>query len=167
MRSSLGCDMNFDQAVTKVLAHEGGFVDHPSDPGGATNYGITVAVARENGYKGDMRDLPLDTAKAIYKARYWDKVRADELPEGVRFAMMDYAVNSGPAAAVKALQRVLGVSDDGVIGPATIAAANAVDGYRLAARLNGHRLRFMTGLPTWPTFGKGWARRIAENLLEI
>lgn len=159
--------MNFDEAVTKVLKHEGGYVDHPSDPGGATNYGITIAVARENGYGGSMKDLPLDLAKKIYRAKYWDSVQADKLPSGVRFAIFDYAVNSGPMASIRALQRVLGIMDDGILGPRTIAAASDMDGNRLAARLNGYRLKFMTDLKVWPTFSRGWARRIAENLMEI
>lgn len=159
--------MNFEQAVTIVLKHEGGFVSHPSDPGGATNYGITVAVARENGYTGDMRHLPLQLAKDIYKRKYWDTIKADDLPAGVRFAMFDYAVNSGPVAAIKALQRVLGVMDDGLLGPRTIAAASDIDGNRLAAKLNGFRLKFMTDLKVWPTFGRGWARRIADNLMAL
>lgn len=156
--------MNFTEALKHVLKHEGGYIDHPNDPGGETNFGITVAVARENGYLGDMRTIPMSVVESIYKRKYWDKVRADEMPESVRFALFDYAVNSGPSAAIRALQRVLGVADDGVLGPMTLAAAQAQsDG--LGARLNGYRLKFMTDLKIWPTFGKGWARRIAENLM--
>lgn len=156
--------MNFTEALQHVLKHEGGYVDHPSDPGGETNYGITVKVARENGYLGDMRSIPMHVVADIYKRQYWDTVKCDQMPESVRFALFDYAVNSGPVAASKALQRVLGVADDGIIGPATIGAAQAQsDG--LGARLNGYRLKFMTELKIWPTFGKGWARRIADNLM--
>lgn len=156
--------MNFTEALQHVLKHEGGYIDHPSDPGGETNYGITVAVARENGYLGDMRTIPMSIVESIYKRKYWDKVRADEMPESVRFALFDYAVNSGPGAAIRALQRVLGVADDGVLGPMTLAAAQA-QSEGLGARLNGYRLKFMTDLKIWPTFGKGWARRIADNLM--
>lgn len=156
--------MNFSEALQHVLKHEGGYIDHPDDPGGETNFGITVAVARENGYLGDMRTIPMSVVESIYKRKYWDKVRADEMPESVRFALFDYAVNSGPGAAIRALQRVLGVADDGVLGPMTLAAAQA-QSTGLGARLNGYRLKFMTELKIWPTFGKGWARRIADNLM--
>lgn len=156
--------MNFSEALQHVLKHEGGYIDHPNDPGGETNFGITVAVARENGYLGDMRTIPMSVVESIYKRKYWDKVRADEMPESVRFALFDYAVNSGPGAAIRALQRVLSVADDGVLGPMTLAAAQAQSA-GLGARLNGYRLKFMTELKIWPTFSKGWARRIADNLM--
>ena len=105
--------MNFDQAFDILLKHEGGFSDHAADPGGKTRYGITEAVAREVGYRGDMRELPLDLAKRIYKDRYWDAVRAEELPEAIRYAVFDAAVNSGPRQAILWLQRAVGVRDDG------------------------------------------------------
>lgn len=154
--------MNFDQAFDILLKHEGGFSDHAADPGGKTRFGITEAVAREAGYRGDMRELPLDLAKRIYKSRYWDAVRADELPEAVRYAVFDAAVNSGPRQAIRWLQRAVGVRDDGVIGPITLGAVRATDPQVLLRRMLSARLRFMTDLPTWPTFGRGWARRIAD-----
>lgn len=158
--------MNFDQAFTTLLKHEGGFSDHPADPGGQTRYGITEAVAREVGYRGDMRELPLYLAKSIYKGRYWDAVRADELPEAVRYAVFDAAVNSGPRQAILWLQRAVGTRDDGIIGPQTLAAVRAADPERLLRQLLAQRLRFMTGLPSWSAFGRGWARRIAD-LMEM
>ena len=154
--------MNFDQAFDILLRHEGGFSDHAADPGGKTRFGITEAVAREAGYRGDMRELPLDLAKRIYKDRYWDAVRADELPEAVRYAVFDAAVNSGPRQAIRWLQRAVGVRDDGVIGPITLSAVRATDPQALLRRILSARLRFMTDLPTWPAFGRGWARRIAD-----
>ena len=158
--------MDFDQAFTTLLGHEGGYSNHPADPGGQTRYGITEAVAREAGYRGDMRELPIDLAKRIYKARYWDAVRAEELPEAVRYAVFDAAVNSGPRQAIRWLQRAVGVTDDGIIGPRTLAAVRAADPERLLRLVLAQRLRFMTDLPTWPTFGRGWARRIAD-LMEM
>ena len=158
--------MNFDQAFDILLKHEGGFSDHPADPGGKTRFGITEAVAREVGYRGDMRELPLDLAKRIYKDRYWDAVRADELPEAIRYAVFDAAVNSGPRQATRWLQRAAGAKDDGIIGPQTLAAVRAADPERLLRQLLAQRLRVMTDLPTWPTFGRGWARRIAD-LMEM
>jgi lysozyme family protein len=157
---------DFDTAFHRLLGHEGGYSCHPNDPGGETMWGCTVAVARAHGYQGPMRELPCDTAKAIYRTSYWDKVRADELPAEVRFDVFDAAINSGPAQAVKWLQRAAGVTADGAIGPHTIAAAQAMDGRALMARFTGQRLDFMTDLKTWPTFGRGWAKRIAANLKE-
>ena len=149
--------MNFDAAFDKLLEHERGYSDHAADPGGKTRYGITEAVAREAGYQGDMRDLPLDLAKQIYKEKYW----VEALPPDVRYVVFDAAVNSGPAQAAKWLQRACGVLDDGVIGPQTIQAAQA-EGVK--SKMLAQRLRFMTGLSTWPDFGRGWARRIADLL---
>lgn len=157
--------MNFDDAFGRLLGHEGGFVDHPDDPGGATRYGITQAVARANGYQGDMRDFPIEEAKRIARAQYWDAVQADALPDAVRFDVFDAAYNSGPKQAIKWLQRALGVKDDGQLGPVTLATAAQCDGFRLMARFNGHRLDMLNDLPTWNSFGRGWAQRVAENLM--
>lgn len=156
--------MDFDTAFEKLIGHEGGYVNHPSDPGGETNHGITARVARAHGYQGDMRDLPLEAAKDIARAAYWDKVHADDLPPAIRFDVFDGAYNSGPGQSAKWLQRALGVQDDGDIGPVTLAAAHAADQYRLLAWFNGHRLAFLADLGTWANFGRGWARRIANNL---
>lgn len=156
--------MNFERAFEKLLGHEGGFVDHPKDPGGSTRYGITQRVARANGYEGDMRNFPLAEAKRIARKDYWDAMRADEMPDAVRFDLFDAAYNSGVEQATKWLQRAAGAADDGIIGPKTILAVRMADPHKLAARFNGHRLRFLTDLKTWPDFGRGWARRIADNL---
>lgn len=156
--------MNFDQAFHRLLGHEDGFVDHPSDPGGATNWGVTQAVARANGYKGHMRDFPVDMAKAIYWRQYWVPIKADDLPPAIRYAVFDAAVNSGAKQAVKWLQRAIGVNDDGVVGPQTMTFARAANPDFVLRRMLGDRLQFMTELKTWQTFGRGWARRIAEEL---
>lgn len=156
--------MTFDDAFERLLGHEGGFVEHPSDPGGATRYGITQRVARARGYQGPMQSLSLDLAKQIAREEYWDAVHADDLPPAIRFHMFDAAYNSGVGQAAKWLQRALEVQNDGKIGPVTLAAAHAAEPYLLVAVFNGHRLQFLTDLGTWPTFGKGWARRIANNL---
>jgi lysozyme family protein len=154
--------MNFESAVNKLLGLEGGFSDHPADNGGKTMYGITEAEARRVGYRGDMRELPLDLAKQIYKRDYWDVVKADELPAAVRYVVFDAAVNSGTGQSAKWLQRACGVVDDGVIGPKTVAAANALNGDALRGKLLAQRLRFMANLSDWPAFGRGWARRICD-----
>jgi lysozyme family protein len=155
--------MNIEQALKLLLVHEGGFVDHPDDPGGATKYGITERTARRHGYKGHMRDLPWSLACEIYRLDYWAPIKADQLPDHLRFHVFDAAVNSGPGQAIKWLQQAAGFStqqQDGIIGPRTLSAASMIS----PAKYSAIRLRFMTGLSTWATFGKGWARRIADNL---
>lgn len=152
--------MNIEQALALLLRHEGGFVDHPSDPGQETNHGITERVARQHGYTGDMRDLPLSVATTIYRKQYWAMIKADQLPEALRFHVFDAAVNSGNVQAIRWLQMCAGVKTDGIIGPITIRAAADVSPVEYSAM----RLRFMTNLPTWGAFGKGWARRICDNL---
>lgn len=153
--------MNFDQAFTELLGHEGAYSNNPADPGGETMWGITKAVARENGYTGEMRAMPTEVAKAIYQKKYWTACRCDELPPLLRYPIFDAAVNSGPGQSIKWLQRALKVADDGVIGSKTVAAANAGNAEALYRKLLAQRLKFMTDLKTWDAFGKGWARRIA------
>ena len=156
--------MNFAAAFEKLLGHEGGYSDHKDDPGGKTRYGVTEAVAREVGYRGDMRELPLDLAQRIYKKQYWDAAQAEQLPADVRYIVFDGAVNSGVVQSAKWLQRACGVKDDGVIGPQTIRAANALHPDGLKRRILAQRLRFMATLSNWPAFGRGWANRIADLL---
>lgn len=156
--------MNFAAAFEKLLKHEGGYSDHRDDPGGKTRYGVTEAVAREVGYRGDMRELPLDLAQRIYKERYWDAVQAEQLPADVRYIIFDGAVNSGVVQSAKWLQRACGVKDDGAIGPQTIRAANALHPDGLKRRILAQRLRFMATLSNWPAFGRGWVNRIADLL---
>lgn len=156
--------MNFDAAFQHVLKVEGGYVHHPSDPGGATNMGITEAVARRVGYRGPMQDLPVELAKRIYREDYWNAVRADQLPPAIRYAVFDAAVNSGVAQSVRWLQRALGVQDDGVLGPITLSTANQANPDALRARLVAQRLTFLTNLNTFGTFGRGWTRRCCEIL---
>lgn len=154
----------FSEAVERVLAHEGGFVDHPSDPGGATKFGITERVARAWGYKGHMLDLPRDTAVEIYRAQYWSPVQGDKLPDAIAFQVMDAGVNHGVGNAARWLQRAAGVTEDGVIGPVTLAAVRKADPADLVLRFNATRLDFYASLSTFSTFGRGWTRRVAENL---
>lgn len=158
--------MNFDDAFDRLLGHEGGYSFHPEDPGGETMWGVTKRVAQNSGYRGPMKDLPREFAKQIYRRMYWDAVKADQLPEVVRFDVFDGAVNSGVGQSSKWLQRAAGVESDGVIGPKTIAAANASEP-TILAKYNGHRLLFMTDLPTWKDFGRGWAHRVGRNLAGI
>jgi lysozyme family protein len=156
--------MTFDEAFDLLLGNEGGYANSPSDPGGETMWGITRRVALQEGYTGDMHTLPRDTAKAIYLKRYWEPLRADRMPDALKFSLFDAAVNSGVSQAIKWLQRAMDVGDDGVLGPLTLDAAQRGNGLKLAIKLNAERLDFMTSLPTWGGYGKGWARRIAGNL---
>lgn len=164
--------MEFDQAFEKLLGHEGGFTEDPRDPGNWTGGRVNVGVLRgtkfgiaANTYPNeDIRNLTVERAKFIYRRDFWNAVRADELPPVVRYAVFDAAVNSGVRQSVRWLQRALGVRDDGVLGPVTIAAVRAADAHALLRRVLATRLRFMTDLSTWPTFGRGWARRIADLL---
>ncbi len=154
---------NFDRAFADLLGHEGGYSDNPSDPGGETNWGVTVAVARENGFVGAMKDMDQSVAKTIYAKKYWQPA-FDELPYSVAFQVFDAAVNSGQGQAVRWLQRAVGAADDGRLGPATLKAVQAADPTKLVLLFNAERLLFMTNLSTWSSFGKGWARRVANNM---
>ena len=153
--------MTFDEAFELLIGHEGGLVDHPADPGGLTRYGIS-----QRSYPGEnIRAMTLDRAKVLYFADYWRPAGCASVPAAACFDIFDMAVNSGVRAAIKCLQGAVGTTQDGVLGPQTLMAAEAMDGARLAARFNGARLQFMTDLPTWPSFSKGWSRRIASNLM--
>jgi len=156
---------NFDEALKAVLHHEGGYVFHKDDPGGRTNLGVTQKVWEEwVGHKVDekaMRALTPEIVGPMYKAKYWDKIKGDDLPAGVDYAVFDAAVNSGPGRAAKWLQACVGVEPDGGIGPKTLAAVAAFEG-DLVDDYSKRRLSFLMGLPHWPTFGKGWGRRVAD-----
>ena len=150
----------FDQCFDKLISHEGGYVNHASDPGGETNYGIS-----KRAYPSlDIKALTLADAKAIYKRDYWDRAQCDQLPSQLSYLVFDAAVNSGIGQSIRFLQRAVGVADDGSIGPITLSAAKRMDTDSLCARFLGHRLEFMTKLSTFDVFGKGWARRVADQL---
>jgi lysozyme family protein len=152
---------DFDEAFRVLIGHEGGYVNHPKDPGGETKYGITKRT-----YPGeDIRNMTLARAKELYRRDFWNRVRGDDLPYPVAFQLFDGAVNSGVGNSVRWAQAAAEVATDGDFGPVTLAAIQAADPEGLLARYNGHRLKFMSDLSTWKTFGKGWARRIAGNLM--
>lgn len=158
---------NFEESLAHVLKHEGGYVDHPKDPGGATNLGCTKKVWEEwvghEVTKDDIKALTVADVAPLYKSRYWDKCRCDDLPHGVDFAVFDLAINSGTGRASKFLQGACGVAADGAIGPATLAAVTKMNPRELASKICERRLEFLQALPTWETFGKGWGRRVAET----
>lgn len=157
---------NFERSLSLVLKHEAGFVNHPRDPGGATNKGVTIATFRRyvdpKGTVDDLKRLTTAQAAKIFRKQYWDAINGDDLPDGLDYAVFDFAVNSGPGRAAKHLQTALGVVPDGKIGPVTIAAAR--DAFKAGAisKLCSSRMVFLKGLKTWPTFGKGWTRRVDE-----
>jgi lysozyme family protein len=159
---------NFDVCLKKMLAHEGGFVNHPKDPGGMTNLGVTKRVWEEwVGHEVDekqMRALTPETVAPLYKRKYWDAIRADELVDGVDYCVFDVAVNSGVGRAIKFLQSCVGTAPDGGFGPATLAAVKKAeeDPARLIELYCAKRLEFLQSLKTFETFGKGWSRRVAE-----
>ena len=150
----------FDQCFDKLMGHEGGYVNNAKDPGGETNWGIS----KRSYPQIDIKNLSREGAKAIYKTDYWDRAQCDRLPPTLAYLLFDCAVNSGIGQAVRFLQRAVGVADDGQIGPLTLAAVQRIDQESLCAKFLGQRLDFMTRLSTWDVFGKGWARRIADQL---
>lgn len=156
--------MNFSTAFEKLLGHEGSYSNHKDDPGGETMWGVTKKVAVDNGYLGEMRSMPQSVAMAIYRSEYWDVVQAENLPADLRYIVFDAAVNSGVVQAVRWLQKACGAVDDGVVGPQTIRLANSLSTDGIKRKMLAQRLRFMASLKTWPTFGKGWANRIADLL---
>ena len=154
---------DFGLAFAQLLGNEGGFVDNPKDPGGATRYGITRRVALANGYAGQMQDFPLEQARDIAKRLYWDPLHCDQYDPGVAFDLLDANYNGGHV--VLWMQQAAGVNADGIIGPQTISAVKSAPPNQFRRRLAAMRLNYLTALPTWPEFGRGWARRIASNLL--
>ena len=158
---------NFRDCLTLLLKHEGGFVNHPKDPGGMTNLGVTKAVYEDwldrVVSEQEMRDLTSEDVGPLYKARYWDRARCDELPMGVDWVVFDWAVNSGVSRAAKALQRFVGVDSDGAIGPMTIQAVKMYQPAEIIGAMGKMRQDFYEGLSTFDTFGRGWTRRNEET----
>jgi lysozyme family protein len=160
----------FETCLAQVLRHEGGYVDHPADPGGATNMGITHRTLARWRQVSPWWDLPKAAVKAltrgeagaIYRALYWNACRARDLPDGIDLAVFDYAVNSGPDRAVRTLQAALGVVVDGQVGPLTLAAAGRADARQVINALCDRRLGFLKALSTFPIFGRGWTSRVAS-----
>lgn len=164
--------MDFDTAFDRLIGQEGKFSAGPNDPGNwtggrvgvgqckGTNFGIAA-----NTYPDlDIKGLTLDQAKEIYRRDWWQKIGADEIDGAIVYQMWDFAVNAGMSTAKRKLQAAVGVAEDGSIGPQTIAAVNAMDKNDVLLRFNAQRIRYYTSLSTWPTYGKGWANRVASQL---
>jgi lysozyme family protein len=159
---------NFDKCLEKLLIHEGGFVNHPSDPGGMTNLGVTARVWEEwVGHpvsEKEMGNLTPLMVKPLYKRKYWDACYADELISGLDYCVFDLAVNSGVGRAVKLLQSCVGATPDGSYGSITNALVKKASSEpnKIIELYSSKRLEFLESLRTFPTFGKGWSRRVAE-----
>lgn len=156
--------LTFDAMMDRILGAEGGYVNDPRDPGGETNWGI----AKRSHPTVDIKHLTKEQAVAIYRRDYWQAVEKLGLPDGLAFQVLDAAINHGMGNAVRWLQLALGVGADGVVGPVTVAAIRRDGAWdsipTLIFRFNAERLDFYTQLSTWDRFGKGWARRIVNNL---
>ena len=163
----------FDKSMSRLLPIEGGYSNDPKDPGNYTGgkvgvgklLGTKYGIAANTYPNEDIRNLTWDRAKLLYKRDFWDAVHADELPGAVAYNALDGAINSGAKRSIQWLQKAAGVADDGRWGPFTAAAIKKADPNDLVLRYCAYRLDFMTRLSSWPTYGKGWARRIAHNLI--
>lgn len=157
---------NFLQCLKLVLVHEAGYVNHPRDPGGATNRGITIATYRRyinpRGTAADLRHITEAEVERIYRFGYWDAVKGDRLPYGVDYAVFDYAVNSGPGKAIRHLQEVIGADVDGLVGPQTLAKVAEMKPEEIIKFLCTKRMKFLQGLATYDVFGRGWSRRVRD-----
>jgi len=155
---------NFDESLKHVLVHEGGWADHPRDPGGATMKGVTLAVFRRyygsDKGKDDLRNITNQQLGHIYKTGYWDKCKCDDLPTGVDYAVFDAAVNSGPGRAAKWLQGAVGAVQDGGVGVNTLSQVAARSPEAIINDMLDRRLQFLKRLRTWSTFGRGWRSRV-------
>ena len=152
--------MTFDVAIERVLGHEAGYVNDPNDPGGETKWGISKRSYPDL----NIKELTRDDAKVIYKRDFWDRLKGDRLYDGVAYQLLDFAINSGIGTAVRYFQRALGVADDGHWGLVSQAAADQMPEWEQIMLLTAERLDFMTRLKNWPNHGKGWTRRMAQNL---
>lgn len=157
-------DRNFARALSLVLKHEGGYVNHPKDPGGATNKGVTIGTFRRyvksNGTVADLKAITNAQLATVYRKHYWDEVKGDDLPSGVDYAVFDFAVNSGPGRAARYLQACIGAPVDGAIGPKTVAATKKLPAAEIIDNLCDDRMEFLRALKTWPTFKNGWTSRV-------
>ena len=157
-------NLTFKAVFNRVIGHEGGYVNHPKDPGGETNWGITKRTAVANGYISAMKNMTREQAFQIYEKAFWQRYNCDQLTPSVAYQFFDAVVNHGSGNASRMLQRAADVADDGIIGAISLKAINAMPESDLLLRFNAERLKFYTKLSTFPTFGKGWVNRVAGNL---
>lgn len=157
---------NYETALKRVLAHEGGYTNDAADPGGPTNWGITIYDARmywkRDADADDVKAMPKDVAKRIYKSKYWDAMRCDDLPSGVDYAVFDFGVNSGVSRSLKYLEAVVGVIQDGKPDDVLIRTVANGPQQKIITDLCDKRLAFLKGLKNWSVYGNGWGRRVRE-----
>ena len=157
---------NWPTSLTLMLKSEGGFVNHPSDPGGMTNLGVTKkaweAYVGRQADEAEMRALTPEIVAPFYKTKYWDACKCDQLPLGLDYAVFDFAVNAGVSRASKTMQTALGTAADGIVGPATIGVAVNADPDHFLEKFSAAKEQFYRGLSTFDHFGKGWLRRVSE-----
>ena len=156
-------EKNYQKCLETILHHEGGYVNHPKDPGGENNLGFTKRVYEEWGGSKDMKDLLVEDVAPIYKKNYWDKVKGDDLPSGLDLCVFDFGVNAGPGRSAKALQGIVGATQDGGIGPQTLKSVSQYEPKDMVNKMHDKRQGFYEGLKTFDTFGKGWTRRNLET----
>ncbi len=161
---------NYNKCLELILHHEGGYVNHPKDPGGETNLGVTKRVYEEWGGTKEMVDLTVEDVAPIYEKNYWGRVKGDDLPSGLDLCVFDFAVNAGPGRAAKYLQSMIGTTVDGGIGPNTLrAVGNYIESEGTAAAVQNYqakRQEYYESLSTFETFGRGWTRRVDETTKE-
>ena len=161
---------NYDKCLELILHHEGGYVNHPKDPGGETNLGVTKRVYEEWGGTKDMVDLTVEDVAPIYEKNYWGRTKCDDLPSGLDLCVFDFAVNAGPGSAAKYLQQIIGTTVDGGIGPNTLKAVyNYVEEVGVQGMIEEYqsgRQSYYEQLSTFETFGRGWTRRVDETTEE-
>lgn len=155
---------DFNLAFDRLIGHEGGYVNDPRDTGGETHWGITIQTARANGYTGAMRAMCREQAKQIYFKAFWQRYNCNQFPPELAFQFLDACVNHGSGNASRMLQRAVGVADDGVIGKITLAAIERYSVADVGLLFQAERLEFYTKLKNFDAFGKGWIRRMADNL---
>ena len=157
----------YDKCLETILHHEGGYVNHPKDPGGETNLGVTKRVYEEFGGTKDMKELTVEDVAPIYKKGYWDKMKGDDLPGGLDLCVFDFGVNAGPGRAAKYLQTQIGTVADGGIGPNTLAKLEEYirenGEHEAVKKYQEMRQKYYESLSTFATFGKGWTRRVDET----
>lgn len=150
----------FSHALKLILRHEGGYVNDSQDAGGETKYGISKRAYP----KEDIKALTVERAGQLYKRDYWDKIKGDNLPEPIAVMVFDFAVNAGVRRAVRMMQRLLGVTADGIIGEKTISAAKKCNADDFVTDYASERVNYYMMLKTFKRFGGGWLRRTKETL---
>ena len=156
--------ITFDEVFERTIGHEGGYVNNPKDPGGETNWGITIATARANGFINPMKSMTRLQAKEIYRLAFWKRAKCDQFLGAISYQVFDAAINHGIGNAIRMLQRAVGVLDDGLVGPKTLTAIQKLTLDDVLVLFIAERLEFYTNLTTFNSFGRGWARRVVGNL---